>query len=192
MSSTVLNRVNDAEPSLVLFGRDPAGKPRASWFDAGSIDFAMSAAELMQMKIVRVATEQQRAIAKQLARGRIFSSGRAFAPFARAKVYEQLLELERKAADGPSADEAIGAEASMAAAMSSAADRDEMARVQPPTKARRPAVLPLVRVRAHRGATATARRAGTRLRLAVSSWRRPASRMAGGKRSLKASTADEY
>ena len=124
MSSTVLNRVNDVEPSLVLFGRDPAGKPRASWFDAGSIDFAMSAAELMQMKIVRIITEQQRAIAKQLARGRIFSSGRAFAPFARAKVYEQLLELEREATHGPSADGAIGAEASMAAAMSSAANRD--------------------------------------------------------------------
>ena len=123
MSSTVLNRVNDVEPSLVLFGRDPAGKPRASWFDAASIDFAMSAAELMQMKILHVVTEQQRAIAKQLARGRIFSSGRAFAPFARAKVYQQLLELEREATHGPSADEAIGAEASMAAAMSPAADR---------------------------------------------------------------------
>jgi hypothetical protein len=116
MSSTVLNRVNDVEPSLVVFGRDPAGKPRASWFDAASIDFAMSAAELMQMKIVRVVTEQQRAIAKQLARGRIFSSGRAFAPFARAKVYEQLLELEREATDAPFANEAIGAAASTAPA----------------------------------------------------------------------------
>jgi hypothetical protein len=124
MSSTVLNRVNDAEPSLVLFGRDPAGKPRASWFDAESIDFAMSAAELMQMKILRVVTEQQRAIAKLLARGRIFSSGRAFAPFARAKVYQQLLELEREATHAPAAGESIGAEASIVAAMSSAADRD--------------------------------------------------------------------
>ena len=100
MSSTVLNRVNDVEPSLVLFGRDPAGKPRASWFDAASIDFAMSAAELMQMKILHVVTEQQRAIAKQLARGWIFSSGRAFAPFARAKVYQQLLDGERQATHG--------------------------------------------------------------------------------------------
>ena len=62
MSSTVLNRVNDVEPSLVLFGRDPAGKPRASWFDAGSIDFATSAAELMHMKILRIITEEQRAL----------------------------------------------------------------------------------------------------------------------------------
>jgi hypothetical protein len=135
MSSTVLNRVNDVEPSLVLFGRDPAGKPRASWFDAASIDFAMTAAELMQMKIVRVVTEQQRAIAKQLARGRIFSSGRAFAPFARAKVYEQLLELEREATDGPTADEAIGAETSTAAANgggeSASADKSQAASRSP-------------------------------------------------------------
>jgi hypothetical protein len=124
MSSTVLNRVNDVEPSLVLFGRDPAGKPRASWFDAGSIDFATSAAELMHMKILRIITEEQRALAKQLPRGRIFSSGRAFAPFAQVKIYNSLLELERKATHGQSADGAIGSEMSTAAAMSSAADRD--------------------------------------------------------------------
>ena len=124
MSSTVLNRVNDVEPSLVLFGRDPAGKPRASWFDAGSIDFATSAAKLMHMKILRIITEEQRALAKQLPRGRIFSSGRAFAPFAQVKIYNSLLELERKAIHGQSADGAIGSEMSTAAAMSSAADRD--------------------------------------------------------------------
>jgi hypothetical protein len=121
MSSTVLNRVNDVEPSLVLFGRDPAGKPRASWFDAGSIDFATSAAELMHMKILRIITEEQRALAKQLPRGRIFSSGRAFAPFARANIYNS---LELEASDARAADVGTGVEASTAAAMSLAADRD--------------------------------------------------------------------
>src|SRR5215212_9130862 len=39
MNSTVVVRADDqAEPSLVVFGRDDAGKPRASWFDAGSAD----------------------------------------------------------------------------------------------------------------------------------------------------------
>ena len=43
MNSTVVVRANDqAEPSLVVFGRDDAGKPRASWFDAGSADLASS------------------------------------------------------------------------------------------------------------------------------------------------------
>ena len=116
MSSTVLNRVNDVEPSLVLFGRDPAGKPRASWFDAGSIDFATSAAELMHMKILRIITEEQRALAKQLPRGRIFSSGRAFAPFARANIYNS---LELEASNAPAADVGTGVQASTAAA-----DRD--------------------------------------------------------------------
>jgi hypothetical protein len=32
----------------------------------------------------RVVTEQQKALAKQLARGRIFATGKAFTPFARA------------------------------------------------------------------------------------------------------------
>ena len=36
MNSTVVVRANaQAEPSLIVFGRDDAGKPRASWFDAG-------------------------------------------------------------------------------------------------------------------------------------------------------------
>ena len=124
MSSTVLNRVNDVEPSLVLFGRDPAGKPRASWFDAASIDFAMTAAELMHMTILRIITEEQRALAKQLPRGRIFSNGRAFAPFARAKIYNSLLALEREAPHALAADGSTGLEVSTAAAMSPAADRD--------------------------------------------------------------------
>jgi hypothetical protein len=93
MSSNVLVRANDTEPSLVLFGRDPAGKPRASWFDAASAELAIKAAELMRMKIMRVVTEQQRAVAKQLARGRVFATGRAFTPFARTKVYKELVAL---------------------------------------------------------------------------------------------------
>jgi hypothetical protein len=78
----------------------------------------------MHMKILRIITEEQRALAKQLPRGRIFSSGRAFAPFAQVKIYNSLLELEREANHGQSANGAIGAERSAAAAMSSAADRD--------------------------------------------------------------------
>jgi hypothetical protein len=38
MNSTVVVRANaQAEPSLIVFGHDDAGKPRASWFDVASL-----------------------------------------------------------------------------------------------------------------------------------------------------------
>jgi hypothetical protein len=82
-----------SEPCLVVFGRDEAGKPHASWFDAESADLAIKAAELMQMRVLRVETEEQKAVARQLAPGRVFASGRAFTPFARANLYSKLVEL---------------------------------------------------------------------------------------------------
>ena len=94
MNSTVVVRANaQAEPSLVVFGRDDAGKPRASWFDAGSAGLAAKAADLMKMRVLRVETEEQKAVARQLAPGRVFASGRAFTPFARARVFSELVEL---------------------------------------------------------------------------------------------------
>jgi hypothetical protein len=73
---------------LVVFGRDEAGRPRASWFDAQSADLAIKAAELMQMRVLRVETEE-----KALARGRVSATGQAFMPFARANLYSKLVEL---------------------------------------------------------------------------------------------------
>jgi hypothetical protein len=82
-----------SEPCLVVFGRDEAGKPHASWFDAQSADLAVKAADLMNMRVLKVATEEQKALARQLAPGRVFASGRAFTPFARANLYSKLVEL---------------------------------------------------------------------------------------------------
>src|SRR5215212_3696035 len=94
MNSIVVVRANDqAEPSLVVFGRDDAGKPRASWFDAASADLAIKAGEAMRMRILKVETEEQKDVARQLAPGRVFASGRAFTPFARATVFSKLVEL---------------------------------------------------------------------------------------------------
>ncbi len=82
-----------SEPSVVVFGRDEAGKPHASWFDAESADLAVKAADLMQMRVLKVETEEHKALARQLARGRVFATGRAFTPFARESLYRQLVEL---------------------------------------------------------------------------------------------------
>ena len=69
-----------------MFGRDEAGKPHASWFDAQSADLAVKAADLMNMRVLRVETEEQKAVARQLAPGRVFATGRAFTPFPRANL----------------------------------------------------------------------------------------------------------
>src|SRR5215207_3516310 len=90
MSSTVLVQTSDAEPSLVVFGRDPAGKPRASWFDAASADLARKAADLMKMRVLKIETEEQKAVARQLVPGRVLDSGRASTPFARRGVFSKL------------------------------------------------------------------------------------------------------
>src|SRR3954447_4887906 len=82
-----------SEPCLVVFGRDKAGKPHASWFDAASADLAVKAADLMNMRVLKVETEEHKALARQLAPGRVFASGRAFTPFARVNLYSKLVEL---------------------------------------------------------------------------------------------------
>src|SRR5215218_1384622 len=116
MNSTVVVRANDqAEPSLVVFGRDDAGKPRASWFDAASADLAIKAGEAMRMRILKVETEEQKDVARQLAPGRVFASGRAFTPFARATVFSKLVELAKASNGDASADTAASAANSAAA-----------------------------------------------------------------------------
>ncbi len=65
---TLVHATSPAEPSPVVFGRDGAGKPRASWFDAASADLATTAADLMKMRVVRDKTVEQKALAPHLAR----------------------------------------------------------------------------------------------------------------------------
>ena len=97
MSSNVAVSFTPAEPHVVVFGRDEAGKPHASWFDAESAELAMKAADLMNMHVLKLETEEPRVIARELARGRVFASGRAFTPFVRASVYGRLVELAGQA-----------------------------------------------------------------------------------------------
>jgi hypothetical protein len=110
MNATVVVRADEqADPALILFGRDDAGKPRASWFDALSADLAREAADLMKMRVLQVETEEQKAVARQLQPGRVFENGRAFTPFARREVFSKLVEFEgADASNGSAASEAAG------------------------------------------------------------------------------------
>ena len=60
------------------------------------------------MKAVEVATDELRALAGQLARGRVFASGRAFVPFVKAGVFDQ---LAAQAANAPRPMQLIATEA---------------------------------------------------------------------------------
>jgi hypothetical protein len=96
-STTLVHATSPSEPTLVVFGRDGAGKPRASWFDAVNADLATKAADLMKMRVVKIETDEQKALARQFAPGRVFASGRAFTPLARAAVFSKFVELARGA-----------------------------------------------------------------------------------------------
>lgn len=86
-------------PALVLFGRDDAGRPRAAWFDASEAKLAAQAAEAMNLRVVQLADDEQRAFADQFTHGRVFGSGRAFVPYVRRELFPRLLELAGVRAD---------------------------------------------------------------------------------------------
>src|SRR3954469_22494192 len=109
MNSVALIRTEaDADPRLVLFGRDGAGKPRASWFDASAADLALKAAEVMKLRVLQIETDEHKALARQVSPGRVFESGRAFTPFVRANIFGKLVELAHLAQEAGEATAATG------------------------------------------------------------------------------------
>lgn len=77
-------------PHLILVGLDDQGKPHASWFTESQAGAAAVAADLMQMALLQITTPELNAIAAALPKGRLFESGKAFVPFAKRGVYDQL------------------------------------------------------------------------------------------------------
>ena len=67
-SPTLVPSTSPSEASLVVFGRDGTGKPRASGFDAVNANLAAKAADLMKMRIPKIETEEPKALAHYLAR----------------------------------------------------------------------------------------------------------------------------
>jgi len=59
-SPTLVHATPQPEPSLVVFGRNGTGKPRASWSDAVNAD-------PMKMRVLTIETEKQQALALPLA-----------------------------------------------------------------------------------------------------------------------------
>jgi len=78
-------------PVLIVFGKDEANKPHASAFGEADVGLARKAAELMGMCAMPVETDAVRALAARLPDGRVFASGKAFVPFVKASLFEELL-----------------------------------------------------------------------------------------------------
>ena len=66
-SPTLVHATPHAEPNLVVFGQDGTGKPCTPWFHAGSVDLATKAVVLMKMRVLKIETEKQQALALPLA-----------------------------------------------------------------------------------------------------------------------------
>lgn len=75
---------------IIMVGLDDQGRPHASWFAEEDGDAVAVAAELMDMALIDVTNDELSTIAKKLPRGRLFDSGKAFVPFVKRTVYDQL------------------------------------------------------------------------------------------------------
>ena len=78
--------------SLILFGRDEAGRPHASVFKDDMRPAVERAADLMDLYCFPADTEALHNLAAMLPTGRLFpASGKAFVPFVKAVLYDRLL-----------------------------------------------------------------------------------------------------
>ena len=92
-------------PALIVFGLDKDLSPVAATFQQDQIGLATKAAELMQLRTLKVAGPELTALAQVLPTGRIYASGHGFVPVTRPRFYEQLDEIaSRKVPPGLPAD----------------------------------------------------------------------------------------
>lgn len=78
-------------PAVAVVWRNGKDTPRGSWFPAADLDAAIAGAAEMGMFAVRADTPDIIRLALKLPRGRVFDSGKLFAPLVQTKVYEQLM-----------------------------------------------------------------------------------------------------
>lgn len=90
-SPTVLARGRATLPqAVILLGRDEKGKAHASFFPATDSHAAHKAANLMGMLALKVETDEVRGFLKKLPKGKLFESGKAFVPFVKQDLYQEI------------------------------------------------------------------------------------------------------
>ena len=106
--------------SIVLFGIDDSGKPKAARFAKEQADLAIKAAGQLQLRTLAIIGPDLAEVAKRLPIGRIHGSGRNVVPSVSHDLYDKLLALAETAATGgapPSPAEAENGTAAATAAL---------------------------------------------------------------------------
>lgn len=80
-----------AKHATVVFGMDESGKPKAARFNPDQMQQATEAARSLKLDICEVNSDALQEVAKKLPSGRIYARGRAFIPFIKRDLYDQLL-----------------------------------------------------------------------------------------------------
>ncbi|TBG66576.1 hypothetical protein [Rhizobium leguminosarum] len=108
-TATAANGISLPHPVIIL-GRDDNGKAHASFFPATDAQPASRAASLMGMFSLRADNDAVRSLLPKLPKGKLFDSGKAFVPFVKQDLYNQI------AAHLPEADRAKAEEVRVAPA----------------------------------------------------------------------------
>lgn len=85
-------QMSEKVPIVVVLGLDLGDKPHASRFEERDAPFVQRAAELMGFHVIRVppGNAELHGIAEGLPLGKIFATGRAFAPFVGRSAFDKL------------------------------------------------------------------------------------------------------
>lgn len=75
---------------IIILGRDDKRKPHASFFPATDTRPAEKAAELMGMVALKVESDEVRSLLARLPQGKLFDSGKAFVPFVKQDLYNEI------------------------------------------------------------------------------------------------------
>ncbi|MBR0795651.1 hypothetical protein JQ615_09650 [Bradyrhizobium jicamae] len=77
-------------PAVIVFGLDPAGKPKAGRFPGKDATLARKAALALKLTVCNVNRPKLTEIFNRIPVGRLHAQGKAFLPFIRRDLYEEL------------------------------------------------------------------------------------------------------
>ena len=77
--------------TVVLFGADEFGKPRAARFVDAELSLLAKAAEALHLRLVAITSLELEEIAKKLPIGRLHANGEGLVPFVRGDLYCELV-----------------------------------------------------------------------------------------------------
>jgi len=80
-------------PVVILFGLDDTNRPHAASFFAAHAALAEKAAQSLKLKVLKIETAEQAALAAQLPAGKVLATGQGSVPLVRKDLYNKLLAL---------------------------------------------------------------------------------------------------